>query len=330
LTKLDAARRQAAAPVLEKFTAALTALEAELTKGGKLDEALAVEEYRSGNLAERFLGTGTIPAPAAPAAPGKPTGVAANATKDQPFENQLGMRFVPVPITGGPTSGKTILFSIWETRVKDYAKFVEDEKRDWPKPEFKQGDDHPAVNVSWEDATAFADWLTKRERGKKRIGPKDVYRLPSDHEWSCPVGIGKEEDSAATPVSKSGKISGYPWGKQFPTPKGAGNFCGEETNRNPISGRRPIPGYDDGFDRTAPLGSFTPNPFGIYDLIGNVRERCQDWLDPAVPGNLVVRVGLWATSAEGDLNLSHRNWGTATHQIDDCGFRLVLEIRSND
>ena len=70
------------------------------------------------------------------------------------------MRFVPVPITGGPTDGKKVLFSIWETRVKDYRVFAEETNRYWPKPhfdhnDFEQVDDHPTVNVNWEDAVAF-------------------------------------------------------------------------------------------------------------------------------------------------------------------------------
>jgi len=161
------------------------------------------------------------------------------ATKEKPFENSLGMKFVPVPITGGPTDGKTVLFSVWETRVKDYARFAKDEKREWPKPDFAQTDDHPAVNVSSEDATAYCAWLTKEDQSKRKIGPKDVYRLPTDHEWSCAMGIGKDEDAALAPVAKDVKIQTYPWGPKFPPPKGAGNYYGRRPNRTRFShGRR--------------------------------------------------------------------------------------------
>ena len=327
LGKLLAARRQAAAPVLGKFTAALAALQDELTQAGQLDDASAVAEYRTADLAEKLLGVGPV-ATVTPAVAGKPTGVAASATKDQPFENHLGMRFAPVPIAGGPTSGKMILFSVWETRVKDYAEFVADEKRDWPKPDFPQKDTHPAVNVSWEDATAFAEWLTKEERRKKRIGVKDVYRLPSDHEWSCAVGIGKEEDASAAPFIKSGKIAGYPWGTEFPPPKGAGNYLGGESVRNPVFGEVPIPVYDDGYDRTSPVESFAADGLGLYDLSGNVFEWCQEWTDSAVPQKRVHRGGSWRNSAAIHLRSSIRIGDTPTLRRDCDGLRVVLEVGS--
>jgi len=239
------------------------------------------------------------------------------------------MRFVPVPITGGPSEGKTIRFSVWETRVKDYAEFVKDEKRDWPKPDFAQGDDHPAVMVSWEDATAFCAWLTKEERRKRKIGPKDVYRLPTDHEWSCAVGIGKEEDAAAAPAAKDVKITRYPWGVEFPPPKGAGNYSGEETKRTPVSGQRPIPGYDDGSE---------PDRAG-----GQVRCRCprssrsQRKCVGVVPG--LVRSGesqlaVFCVVVRGTpviLRLCRRsrrlsNAPLAFRYSTHGGFRVVLEV----
>jgi len=128
------------------------------------------------------------------------------------------MKFVPVPITGGPSDGKTVLFSVWETRVKDFDTFVKDAKWDWS---LKQTAEHPVSSVGWEDAVAFCKWLTEGDRKKGRIGPKDVYRLPTDHEWSCAAGIGKDEDPAAAPVSKHRKIEGYPWGDGFPPSAGS-------------------------------------------------------------------------------------------------------------
>ena len=193
----------------------------------------------------------------------------AGATKENPFVNSLGMKFVPVPITGGPTDGQKVLFSIWDTRVQDYRIYanantgVDDT---WKSPAFDQGDDHPVVDVSWEDATAFCAWLTQKERKEGKIGANDEYRLPTDHEWSCAVGIGNQEDASATPASKDCKIKGvYPWGTQWPPPFGAGNYG-------------PSLKVDD-YDFTSPVGSFRANQIGLYDMGGNVYQWCEDWSD---------------------------------------------------
>ncbi len=315
LAKLAVDRDKAAAPIVEKFGAVLETYRVELAKADKLEEALAVKDYVASGLFQKLTGEAKALN-------------AASAAPEKPFENSLGMKFVPVPIVGGPTAGKTIRFCIWETRVQDYEEFVKDTKTEWSKPDFEQGPDHPAVNVSWEDATAFCAWLTKEERRKRKIGPKDTYRLPSDHEWSCAVGIGNEEDASLAPVAKNGKVSGYPWGKEFPPPAKAGNYNGEETARNPVSGQKPIPGYNDAFDRTAPVGSFPANAFGLHDLGGNVWEWCHEWNDPAVADNRVLRGGSWNDYAVFNLRSSRRSDGTPTSRNDDDGFRVVLELGS--
>ena len=98
------------------------------------------------------------------------------------FTNTLGMEFVPVKAAPG------ILFCRWETRVKDFRTFCEDTDRVHEGPAFPQGDDHPVVNVSYNDAMEFCAWLSEKE-GKK-------YRLPKDHEWSAAVGIAQKEEEA--------------------------------------------------------------------------------------------------------------------------------------
>jgi len=315
--KLLAARQKAVAPIIEKFGVALVAYQEELTKAGKLDEALDVKAYREAGLFQKLTGD-AISLTATKAAP------------DKPFENTLGMRFVPVPITGGPSEGKTIRFSIWETRVKDYAAFAEDTKREWLKTslEQEQTDHHPAVGVSWDDATAFCEWLTKKERRRRKIGPKDVYRLPADHEWSCAVGIGKEEDASASPKAENNLLEVYPWGREFPPPKGAGNYNGEELKRNPMPVQSLITGYEDRFDRTAPVGSFPANAFGIFDLGGNVFEWCQDWYDPQNPDRRVMRGNSWAGTGNERTTLrsSFRSDVPPSNRDIARGFRVVLEV----
>ena len=253
------------------------------------------------------------------------------ATKERPFINSLGMKFVSVPIIGGPTDGKRVLFSIWETRVQDYAQFAkEDPRKDkdatWKDCEYcgeKQGLTHPVVFVSWEDARAFCDWLTKKEHAAGRLDARSEYRLPSDHEWSCAVGIGDRENPKASPADKSGKVPDVrPWGTQWPPPRGAGNFA-DATLKKKLPKCTIFNNYDDGFAFTAPTGSFTPNQFGIYDLSGNVWEWCDD---PWKPGDTsrVYRGGSFDGGWYGFFLSSYRYGLAPTRRLFNCGFRCVV------
>ena len=238
------------------------------------------------------------------------------ATKEKPFSNSLGMKFAPVKITGGPTDGKNILFSIWETRRMDYEAYSKDVSAvngEWKSAEGNEAL-HPVVNVSWEDATAFCAWLTRKERAEGKIGPKDEYRLPSDHEWSCAIGIGSKENAGTSPVDKNLKLPGYSWGNSWPPPNGAGNFS---DSRNA--------GYSDAYDRTAPVGSFQVDQNGLYDLSGNVFEWCLDWYSSG-QDNRVLRGGSWFNSSEFGLRSSCRGNGTPRYRRDYRGFRCVLSV----
>lgn len=79
-------------------------------------------------------------------------------------------------------------------RVKDFQQFLKATGRKAPaKPGFPQEDDHPVVNVSRQDARAFARWLTNRERAQGLIDQHDSYRLPKDAEWSAWMQLGEEK-----------------------------------------------------------------------------------------------------------------------------------------
>ncbi len=111
----------------------------------------------------------------------------------------------------------------------------------WENPGFKQTDEHPVVTISWDDAVAFCNWLSKKE-GK-------TYRLPTEAEWEY--------------ACRAGTTTDYYSGDDPKTLAGAANVRG-------------TPGYE---RRTVPVGTFKPNAFGLYDMHGNAYQWCADWYD---------------------------------------------------
>ena len=225
------------------------------------------------------------------------------------------MRFVPVA---------RVFFCIWDTRLQDYEQFVQhggySASDKWKEPGFKQGPDHPVVNVSWDDAIAFCNWLTTREQGLGLLPARMSYRLPTDLDWSGAVGLGTEPGN--TPEQKKGKIKVYPWGLGWPPPPGSGNYCGEET-KGGRSSWPVISGYNDGYARTSPVGAFPPNRYGLHDMGGNVWQWCEDWSN-ASRYRRVLRGASWLNEHPDDLLLSHRRDDTPTSRRDNYGFRCVL------
>jgi eukaryotic-like serine/threonine-protein kinase len=93
----------------------------------------------------------------------------------------------------------------------------------------------PVVGVNWNEAKKFCEWLTRREQGSGMLPHRRVYRLPTDAEWSA--GLGLQGERGNNPKEKHCKIKLYPWGKEWPPPKGAAN-------------------NNEGYPRTQPLGKF--------------------------------------------------------------------------
>ena len=259
-----------------------------------------------------MLGTPLWADPSPPATPPPATGPVVG----QPWTNSLGVKFVSAGTDG-------VLFSIWDVRVKDYAAFVKETGHEWPKPDFTQTDNDPAVMVSWDDARAFCDWLTRKERAKGKLGPNQKYRLPTDAEWSVAVGLGDEDEG--TPEAKSGKIQGvYPWGNHWPPRAGAGNYCGEET-RSEHPDWAVIPGYNDGHVETSPVGTFHANRYGLYDMGGNVWQWCEDKYN-STQDYRVLRGGSWVFNSPVILLSSFRYGVAPGDRYGGNGFRVVLVV----
>jgi formylglycine-generating enzyme required for sulfatase activity len=290
-----------------------------------------------------------IPSPSISATPTKKEELARrsldNATKDHPWTNSLGMRFVPV-------AGIQVLFSVWDTRVEDFEMLVKSTGYDatedmysigkegweprgatWQKPGFKQGSTDPVVGVSWEDAKAFCEWLKKREHDSGLLPKGMYYRLPTDQEWSAAVGLKNEVGS--TPAEKSGTIKLYPWdipqkrAKSWPPPSESGNYCGEESRigKEP-QGLSLIKGYNDSYARTSPVGSSAANRNGLYDMGGNVQQWCEDLYDEREIYR-TLRGASWINDAPGDLLTSSRFGHNPDDRFSHLGFRCVVAVESS-
>lgn len=238
------------------------------------------------------------------------------------WTNSLGMVFLPV-------AGTKVLFSIWHTRVQDfeaYAAAVPGLDNSWREVRFQGarvsgGQDHPVTMVGWAAARNFCRWLTETEQRSGRLAADQRYRLPTDAEWSKAVGLENERDGL--PVDKDGRIKVYPWGKTWPPPPGIGNFS-DRTAHAAFKSLPALTDYDDGFSTTSPVGSFSPNLFGLFDMSGNVWQWCEDDYDRGGKAH-VVRGGSWRTGDAHSLLSSHR-LHTPDGRDSNLGFRCVLEV----
>ncbi len=244
------------------------------------------------------------PAPVRPATP-------ADATLAAPFTNELGMRFVPVKITGPAAGGHPVLFSIYETRLKEFEHFAK--KDAWQRQSFQISGDEPAVNLVPADAEAFCRWLNKHYP----LPAKWEYRLPTDHEWSCAAGIGTDEDTEAANGTRPPAAKRFTWGATWPPDRPVGNFA-DQTFARTAAGREHLAGYDDGFAGTSPAGTFPPNDLGLFDLQGNAAEWCFDSTQYRLRG------GSYLSATKSEIDLTSRGFGESDARKSMNGFRVVI------
>ena len=171
-------------------------------------------------------------------------------------------------------------------------------------------DAQPAVNLNWDDARAFAEWLSWEAGSGQR------FRLPTEAEWEY--------------AARAGATTRYAWGNDI-DPRQA-NF----SDRNDPTGAS-IGSLDDGHAVAAPVGSYLPNALGLQDMTGNVWEwTCSDY-NPnyggderrcstlrSNEGQRVVRGGSWNNGA-GDLRLAKRLARKPDYRDAMTGFRVILE-----
>jgi len=186
----------------------------------------------------------------------------------------------------------------------------------WQNPGFAQTDTHPVVNITWNDAQALVDWLSKTE-GRK-------YQLPTEAQWEYAARAGTrtryhsgDSPQSLLTVANTFDEAATPYWQKFAP--------------------HALPGQD-GFAFTAPVGSFIPNAFGLYDMHGNVWEWTQDLYgedyyarspvdDPQGPadgGEYVRRGGSWHTWPL-YARSSYRNWNSPQTRYALVGMRVVME-----
>lgn len=192
-----------------------------------------------------------------------------------------------------------------------------DPKYSWRNPGFAQDDDHPVANVTWNDAVALADWLSRRDGVR--------YRLPTEAEWeyACRAGTTTRYATGDSPASLAGQA----------------NLFDSESARHWPKWRDYALEGSDGHAFTAPVGRFAANAFGVHDMHGNVWEWVSDWYaedayahspadDPQGPASGSVKVrrgGSWHTWPF-YARCSFRNWNTPETRYTLVGIRLVREI----
>ncbi len=174
-------------------------------------------------------------------------------------------------------------------------------------------DSQPVVNVSWDDAVAYARWLSQQS-GRN-------YRLPTEAEWEY--------------AARGGTKNRNYWGNGKDDACSYANVADQTAKRQWSDWK--IHNCNDGYAVAAPVGSFRPNSFGLYDMMGNVWELCSDWFGekyygesskdnpqgPSTGSFRVTRGGSWYDGA-GTVRSAIRDRVVPGFRHYGLGFRLVL------
>jgi formylglycine-generating enzyme required for sulfatase activity len=204
----------------------------------------------------------------------------------------------------------------WNENTRNFER---NQRYTWQNVGFEQTDEHPVANVSWNDAMALAEWLSRKEG--------ETYRLPTEAEWeyACRAGTTTRYSCGDAPegLAAVGNVADGTLKAKFP-----------RWESQTIAAR-------DVYVYTAPVGCYIPNAWGLFDMHGNVWEWCSDWYaedyykrSPVEdPENTVA--ALYRVRRSGGWYFHPRSARSAQRgaSVPDCGssylgFRLARVVRS--
>lgn len=246
---------------------------------------------------------------------------------DKTFTNSLGMEFVLIPAgsftMGSPpneahrgrsevqhrvTIRKPFYMQTTEVTLKQWQSIM---KRRFFSPR-KGSDNMPVTEVSWFDCMEFIKRLNRLDEGK--------YRLPTEAEWEY--------------AARAGTTTAYSWGNTIDCDKA---MYGNNTLKCDVCCLF-IKSIGLETDRPAPAKTYKPNPWGLYDMHGNVWEWCMDWYgdygknsvtDPKGPDSGTMRVrrgGSWFKFGH-FCRSANRTFGHPATRYQTTGFRLVRDVQ---
>lgn len=197
-------------------------------------------------------------------------------------------------------------------------------------------DDQPVVNISWQEAALFCNWLSRRDGLPLFYEEQDGqvtgwnadshgYRLPTEAEWAFVARLGPQ-----------GETMMFPWGTEEYPPQAVVENYADQSAASIVT--FVLSNYNDGYPVSAPVGSFQANHNGLYDMSGNVSEWINDYfeirpvtgeplLDPTGPGagdRYVIRGASWAKASRSELRLAYRNAGRDGSL--ETGFRIARYV----
>lgn len=215
-----------------------------------------------------------------------------------------------------PVSIRAFAIGKFEVTRSQFQAFITATRRQvsidgkWAQPyRFNQDDTHPVVDVTWDEAKAYVAWLS--------LKTKHTYRLPSESEWEY--------------AARAGTTSAQYWGSDLDEACIYENIADETAKQDPKEAerwkghKRVTASCSDGFVFTSPVGSFKPNPFGLYDMLGNASEWVEDCAHLANYNNAPSDGSAWHTGASPPLIRGSDTVETASNKVlssENCEMRM--------